>query len=303
MSYSTAFSQSTSPAIDPGKFTFVRLKWTQTPRMSQHEKEIHHWNVDGRNAEDGPQKGLSAEQCLLSTIEKATDGLVRVNKTPLSLTIKEFTSPKNTFPFAFMTEVGWLEFQQEEISPFKNWLDKGGFLMVDDFHGPMYVGAPKNGESTYHNEWRHWTGQLKRLYPDLDIDQKPLPYTPVAFYSAQKRPRGKRGPPILMELTKEHPVFHSLFSFKDIPHVYGLNALEDAKHMEYGGERHTVVGLFSPEGRLMILMNYNMDVGDGLERCGEVDVSKVAEKNLYNLLLVPDGLRLGMNYIIYALTH
>lgn len=296
---SETIAQNSSTAHDPAKFTFVRLKWEPYTTLSPYEQQQHNWNIDGLFATDGPMKGMSAEKCLLSSLELATNGKVRVNQEPLSLSILEMTENKGTaFAFAFMTEVGWMKFQDEEVKPMRNWLDRGGFLMTDDFHGPFQPTDYQFTSLDSASEWQRWALQLKRLYPELDIASKPIAYSPELFREARQLPRSKRGPPRLLELTSTHPVFNTFYSFSEIPHIYGLRAEEMGQKYEYGGDRHRILGLFSPEGRLMILMNYNMDVGDGLERCVEMKF-----ENPYTKQLVPDGLKLGINYVIYSLTR
>jgi hypothetical protein len=53
-------------------------------------------------------------------------------------------------------------------------------------------------------------------------------------------------------------------------------------------------GIYDDEGRLMVAANYNMDMGDAWEH---------ADDPGYPLPMTAFAYQLGVNYVIYALTH
>ena len=53
-------------------------------------------------------------------------------------------------------------------------------------------------------------------------------------------------------------------------------------------------GIFDDEGRLMVLINHNMDLGDGWEH---------ANDPRYPTELTALAYRFAVNYVIYAMTH
>ena len=59
------------------------------------------------------------------------------------------------YPFAYLCEPGYLNLLPEDVVNLKNYLDRGGFLLVDDFRGPA------------HFENLRW--EMKKVYPDRDF--------------------------------------------------------------------------------------------------------------------------------------
>jgi hypothetical protein len=84
-----------------------------------------------------------------------------------------------------------------------------------------------------------------------------------------------------------HPIFHSFFeinSFDMVPQAYDRS-------------RPSFVGLFEdndPRKRLMAIMNYNTDISDFWEFSG---------RGYYPVDSSNEAFKLGVNYIIYGLTH
>jgi len=87
----------------------------------------------------------------------------------------------------------------------------------------------------------------------------------------------------LVELPFSHPIYHSLYDFKD-----GLPKI----HEHHGGAPHGY-GLFH-QGRLVLFYSYNTDIGDGLED-PEVHNDPPAKREA--------ALRMGINVVVYALSH
>jgi len=63
------------------------------------------------------------------------------------------------WPFLYAVEVGRWEFSEEEAEELREYLDRGGFLMVDDFHG--------------RSEWADFEAGIRMVYPDRDIEDLP----------------------------------------------------------------------------------------------------------------------------------
>jgi hypothetical protein len=59
------------------------------------------------------------------------------------------------YPFAYLCEPGYLDLQPADVENFREYLDRGGFVMVDDFRG--------------FNDLDNLITQLKKVYPDRDI--------------------------------------------------------------------------------------------------------------------------------------
>jgi len=90
------------------------------------------------------------------------------------------------YPFAYLCEPGFLDLQPEDVVNLKHYLDRGGFILVDDFRG------------RYHFD--NFRFQLKKVYPDRDL--VPLDINNPIFHS-----------------------FFDIDTL-DIPPPYGFNAVE-----------------------------------------------------------------------------
>ena len=89
----------------------------------------------------------------------------------------------------------------------------------------------------------------------------------------------------LTELALDHPVFHC---FYDIP------TLDMVPPYEIVAANPIFYGLSDESGRLQVVANFNNDIGDYWEWSDE----RLAPIELSN-----EAYKLGINYIIYALTH
>ena len=91
-------------------------------------------------------------------------------------------------------------------------------------------------------------------------------------------------------LTVSHPVFNSFFSIKSlqVPYPGGLG--------EQGlmGEFYGIHEDNDPTKRLMVVINYNMDIGDYMEW---------SPSGVYAIAPTNEAYKFGINYIIYGLTH
>ena len=96
----------------------------------------------------------------------------------------------------------------------------------------------------------------------------------------------------------DHPVFHCYYDFDTYPLVPGTAALGgwgagkyEADGADYG---HHCRGIFDDDGRLLILINWNTDLGDGWEHAADP---------FYPRKYSEDAYRLCINFAIYAMTH
>jgi hypothetical protein len=186
---------------------------------------------------------------------------LKVNPNPviLELTDKELFQ----YPWIYIVEPGRLVFSDDEVAALKKYLLGGGFLMVDDFWGV--------------DEYENFHQQIKRVFPDKEPQELPF----------------------------EHPIFNCVFPLKQklakkpqIPNIY-LGIESEQTHITW--ERPDAVtpeykGVFDDNGRMMVIICHNTDLGDGWEREGESEYyfREFSEKQAYPL---------GINIVFYAMTH
>ena len=147
------------------------------------------------------------------------------------------------FPIAYLSEPGFWSLSEAETMGLRTYLQKGGFLIFDDFFG---------------EHWFNFESQMLKVLP-------------------QAR---------LVRLDTSHPIFDSFF------HITSL----DYRH-PYFGHPSEFYGIFEdndPSKRLMVIVNYNNDIGDYWEWSAE---------GLYGDAPTADAYRLGVDYLVYAMTH
>jgi hypothetical protein len=117
-------------------------------------------------------------------------------------------------------------------------------------------------------EWEVFTAGMKKIFPDRTI----------------------------VDIQDKDPIFHTVYDLDDRYQVPGIPALETGKTYEKGetGKTPHWRGIYDDHGRLMVVICHNMDLGDSWEHA---DNPEYPEK--YSAL----GIRIGLNYLIYSMTH
>jgi hypothetical protein len=185
---------------------------------------------------------------------------LKVNPNPVYM---ELTSDELfDYPFLYMIEPGDLYFSEPEVQALRKYLLAGGFLMVDDFWGDY--------------QYENFYQQIKRVFPE-------------------REPK---------ELDLDHEIFSIVYRLKEKPQVPSIDAAEDGRpygitwEPRHGGDCRTVhyKGIFDDNGRMMVIICHNTDLGDGWEREGEDPwyFTEFAQKKSYPM---------GINIVVYAMTH
>jgi hypothetical protein len=160
-------------------------------------------------------------------------------------------------PFTMATDVGTLEFSEQESKRLREYLLKGGFLWVDDFWGT--------------HAWEQWSAEIRKVLPEYRI----------------------------VDVPPDHPIRHTMFQIAEIPQVTSINFWRESGGVtsERGPDSvHADFRMIADvKGRIMVLMTHNTDIGDSWEREGE-------DREFF-LQFSPNGYALGINVVLYALTH
>lgn len=169
----------------------------------------------------------------------------------------KLTDPQlRELPFIYALEVGAMQLNNAEIDALRDYLLSGGFLFIDDFWGSW--------------AWSNFSEQMQNVFPDLDIVDIPL----------------------------THPLFHVVFDIDEIIQVPNLhNGIEfESKGIthEADGTVPYVRGIFDDKDRLMVLINWNTDLGDAWEW---------ADNPQYPSHFSTYAVMLGINILVYAMTH
>ena len=116
-------------------------------------------------------------------------------------------------------------------------------------------------------EWENFQNQLQRVLPGYAVVDLPL----------------------------EHPIFNCFFNIQEIVQVPNVGqGMQGGPTWESDGYYPAVKGVFDEDGRLMVVINWNTDLGDAWEW---------AENPYYPLKFSTYAYQMGVNFIIYAMSH
>lgn len=215
------------------EFVFARLVYSQSlfddwPR----------WRADWPEAETHFNAGLQR----LTRLDVAPEGvLLRMNEESVF-----------DYPWLYVVEVGSMALSAPEAAMMREYLLRGGFLMVDDFHGRY--------------EWQQFEAVMRQVFPNRRIE----------------------------DLDDQHEAFHVLYNLEEREQIPGIRALMNNRTHEKGGRVPRWRGIVDENGRIMVAINFNQDIGDAWEH---------ADDARYPASLTAQAYRLGVNYVLYSLTH
>jgi uncharacterized protein DUF4159 len=164
------------------------------------------------------------------------------------------------FPFLYAVEVGWMRLTGPEVKGLREYLAAGGFLVIDDFWGSA--------------EWAQFERQIRMVLPDNPI----------------------------VDIPRDHLLYRIFYDIDgDILQVPNVGNAEDiargyphARTWERDGFEPHLRGIFDDDGRLLVVINWNTDLGDAWEW---------AENPYYPLRFSTYAYQMGVNFIIYAMSH
>ena len=212
------------------EFTFVRLKY-------RGRRSI--WDIDWP----------ASDRNFIFQLRKHTNINVSSEEKIVDINSKELFH----YPFAYMLEVSRLILTEAEAKNLREYLLRGGFILVDDFHGGR--------------QWKQFHKQFKKIFP-------------------------KREP---VDIPISHPLFHCFYDINELMQIPGAGAaLRGKTYEKRDGRPARCLGVYDDNGRLMMMINFNSDLGDGWEHAAE---------NFYPRERSDMAFKLGINAVVYALTH
>jgi len=182
-----------------------------------------------------------AELQFYEALERTTQ--IHVEGPPLVLTLKDERIFEH--PLLYLCEPGYWTMDDEEVETLRAYLERGGFILFDDFRGER--------------ELQQLYDQLKRLFPDRE---------PV-------------------EIPPDHPIWSIYY---DVDPVAAPSLVRGGFRFADYEDRY--FALFDDRGRIMALLCYNQDIGDGWEW---------PERNVEDASTI--SFQMGINFLMYALTH
>ena len=146
------------------------------------------------------------------------------------------------YPFGYISEPGMMYLTDVEVRNFREFIDRGGFVMIDDFDGPRQFAVMRQN--------------IERVFPD--------------------RP--------MVRLDNNHRILHT---------YYDINSLYVESPYNVGADA-AFYGINNEKGDLVVIICFDNDVGDFWE---------LIDTPAYAVKPSAEGLKLGINFILYAMTH
>lgn len=99
----------------------------------------------------------------------------------------------------------------------------------------------------------------------------------------------------VVDIDLDHPIFHGFYDIEALVQVPNVGlGIAGGPTYEKDGYYPRVRGVFDDRGRLMVVINWNCDLGDAWEW---------AEHPYYPLKFSTYAYQVGVNFIVYAMTH
>ena len=225
----------------PGEFQFARLAYSAN-RYGRGRggyygrREV--WQTDWPDAEHHFTNGVTR----LTRIDAARQGHI----------LSALDENIFDYPWIYAVEVGYWHLNDREADNLREYLLRGGFLMVDDFHGTF--------------EWAGFLASMERVFPDRQIID--IPEDDAAFH-------------VVYDLDHRIQIPSRMYSYT-------------GRTWEKDGYNPHWRGIYDDDGRLMVAINHNMDIGDAWEHADWPDYPENMTALAY---------RFGINYLVYAMTH
>jgi hypothetical protein len=258
-----AVAQYSGPPTDPPEFYFTRLVYTEngrrgffgfSPTMPKPRPFVCP-EFGGRNF--FPRQGWGwgtdypgADCKFMGGIHRLTG--MRVDPNPNVIAIADEDLFK--FPYVYIVEPGGMIINDREAARLREYLQRGGFLHVDDFWG---LRQKDNFEA-----------QMRKVFPDRRMEALPL----------------------------DHEIFHTFFDIEEMMQIPGQGdaCWGGATWQQPDDREPRVYGIKDDHDRVMVAVTYNSDLGDAWEY---MDLA------CYPAKYSGQAYRLGLNFMIYALSH
>ena len=200
------FKQFHPQTHQPHEFTFVRLMY-----QGRIPGYIKNWYTDLP----------TGDRNLVEILKRSTG----IDVAPEPRVVPAFSPDLFNYPFVYSSEAGQMVLDDIDARMLREYLNRGGFWMIDDFWGTF--------------EWENFEREMKKVFPDRPI--KNIPVTHPFFHC-----------------------FHDIDEVMQVPNI-GYAYTTNPVTWEQDGEVPYTRGIFDDHGRLMVFINYNTDLMDASE--------------------------------------
>ena len=229
-----------NPAEDPPdawektEFAFARLRYRS---LRDGRWRGARWGTDSNKSERQFMQGLRR--------------LTRIHARSVEEIVDIDSDEIFNWPWIYAVGVGDWTFSESQARRLRQYFERGGSLMVDDFHNER--------------EWANFMAGINQALPGHEM----------------------------VELRDDDKILHTAYDLSHRFRVPGLNVVH-GDQIERGGTYPHFRAMVDERGRVQVQICFNMDLGDAWEWA---DLPEYPEK------YASMAYRIGVNYVLYALTH
>jgi hypothetical protein len=238
-----AFTNSSDSGNGKSEYSWSRLRYTAAGSSGYGGYGFGR----GRWSTDYPK----ADRQFLMALRRLTRIQARPTEQVVDLDSDGPSSIEN-FPWVYAVQVQTWTFTEPEAKRLREYLLKGGFIMVDDFHGAA--------------DWERFMSGMLMVFPDRPVE----------------------------DLTDKDEIFHVLYDLSERFQVPGEQYVSTGRTYEKDGYVAEWRGIRDDRGRVMVAICHNMHLGDAWEWA---DDPRYPEK------FASLAFRIGINYVMYGMTH
>jgi hypothetical protein len=234
------------------EWVFARLMYPEHPDALLARRvrwgSLFDWRVGGTSwTQDYPR----ADRHFAQALRRLTRISARSVEQPVD---PDDTGDFFNWPWMNAGEMGDWKLTDAQATTVREYLLRGGFLMLDDFWGP--------------EEYGRFDETMKAIFPDRPV----------------------------VEIDSKDPIFHSVYNLDDRFQILGdwcVHFSVQCQQRAVGTTAHWL-GVYDDKNRLMVMISFNSDIGDAWEWA---DGPQYPEK------MAGEAIRIGVNYVVYAMTH
>ena len=183
---------------------------------------------------------------------EAVRRLTRVDTRSVEQVVDANTDDIYNWPWIFVEDAGAWSMSEAQATRLRQYLLRGGFIMLDDTHGDY--------------EWNNLLAGMRMIFPDRPIE----------------------------ELTDQDELFHVLYDLDERFQIPGTRYIWGNRSYTPDSSVPHWRAIRDDRGRIVVAICHNSDVGDAWEWADSPRYPERAESLAF---------RLGINYIIYGMTH
>ena len=224
---------------EKAEFSWSRLSYATS--MGSSGYGFHHFASWQRDYPKADRQFLIALNRLTRVQGRSTEQVVNLDSDDIF-----------NYPWVYAVQVQTWTFNDEEAKRLREYLLKGGFLMVDDFHGT--------------EDWENFMNGMRQVFPNRPIE----------------------------DLENKDEIFHVLYDMDDRFQVPGEQYIRTGRTYEKDGYVAKWRGIRDDKGRIIVAICHNMHLGDAWEWADDPN---------YPEQFASMAFRVGLNYVVYGMTH